>query len=180
MENYTSKQAAAYFQVTGETIRQWALEYQGYLSVEANPGKNRMRQFTVDDMKVLSYVATSLASGLNHREIHVGLKNDQHLKIEVLPLEEVKALVLNERENELVLQLQLLTARLEQAEQARDNALAQLGEKQRLEQDNIRLQTRLEMKDEQLQATQRQLEQAQEQIRQLSEKIGELRGKYQD
>lgn len=73
MAEYSSKDLAQRFGVTNETIRSWSIEFKAYLSSGANPGDNRHRRFTFEDLEVLTLVAEMRASHHTFEDIHASL-----------------------------------------------------------------------------------------------------------
>lgn len=72
---WNANQAANLFKVQRETIRQYCLEFTSHLSPQANPGKNRTRAFTEDDMEVFALVVEMKAQGKLYSDIHAALAN---------------------------------------------------------------------------------------------------------
>lgn len=160
---YSIRHACTLFKVSSETIRTWAEEFGNYLSVSANPGAGRHRQFTDDDMAVLSLVSDMKRENMTFADIHTSLKSGQRGNAPVLHASEVQALVVGERETQLVAQIHKLEEMIIKLEQERDALLP-------IRDENIRLKVRLE-ENEKL-AT--QLQAAQDEIKQLYRQIGSL------
>jgi len=72
---YSTGAVGKFFDVSRETIRQWAIEYGDYLSPGANPAKGAYRQFTEDDMTVFAYIVQSKQFGLSPDDIAANLKS---------------------------------------------------------------------------------------------------------
>jgi DNA-binding transcriptional MerR regulator len=68
---------AKLFDVSRQTIRQWSSEFKHYLSPRANPGKNRVRAYSEDDLPIFSLVAQMKNIGHTYEDIHVALANGQ-------------------------------------------------------------------------------------------------------
>jgi DNA-binding transcriptional MerR regulator len=133
------------------------------MSVSANPGTGRHRQFTEDDMAVLSLVAQMKRDNMIFADIHASLESGQRGNPPLLPVSEVEALVVEERETQLVAQIHKLEEIVVQLEQERDNLLP-------IRDENIRLKVRLEESEK----VAVQLQTAQEEIKQLYRQIGTL------
>ena len=89
---YSSRQTATIFGVALETIRNWADEFQDYLSPTATPGRGKHRMYTLDDLSVFSLVDDLKKQGMTYIDIHVSLKNGQRGQPPALPPEEIQAL----------------------------------------------------------------------------------------
>src|SRR5215207_3277821 len=133
--DYKSSHVQKLFNVSPETVRNWSEEFGQYLSVTATPGGGRHRLFTQDDMEVFALVAELKEKGLTYTDIHAALQNNQRGEIPQMLVSQVQELQLALQYD----QAQEMVARLEGE---RDAALAKW---QSLHDDNIRLQTRLEM-----------------------------------
>jgi len=173
---YSTRHVCTLFQVSSETVRTWAEEFKDYLSVHANPGTGRHRQFTEEDMTVLSLVSQMKRDNMTFADVHVSLKSGQRGNSPVLPASEVQALVVGEREAQLSSQIQKLQEIIVQLEQERDTLLP-------IREENIRLKARLEMGEEsahkRIQELVTQLEKAQEEIKQLNREIGKLEARME-
>ena len=168
---YATRHVCTLFNVSPETVRTWAEEFAEYLSRSANPGGGRHRQFTEDDMRVLALVSEMKRDNMMYADIHATLKTGQRGAPPPLPASEVQALVVSERETQILAQVQKLQERIAELQQERDTLLPYKDE-------NIRLKERLEVTE---MTTQRritelasQLEKAQEEIKKLNREIGRL------
>jgi DNA-binding transcriptional MerR regulator len=63
--------------VSETMIRKWASEFAGDLSQEANPGKGQPRQFSDEDMNVLTTIAHQRRVNVSYDDIHKTLGNDR-------------------------------------------------------------------------------------------------------
>lgn len=114
---YTALQAATTFKIARETIRKWCLEFDRYLSPGANPGKNRDRYFSDDDMRVLSLVSEMKAAGRTYADIHVALGAGQRGEIpELLPVPST-----SERNRLLLMEKEIQDLRTALTEAVEDN-----------------------------------------------------------
>lgn len=176
--DYKSTHVQRLFNVSPETVRNWADEFKDHLSVTASPGSGRHRLFTHEDMEVFALVAELKDKGLTYNDIHASLQNGQRGDVPQMLVSQVQDLQLALQ----VDQAQELVARLEGE---RDVAIAKM---QTLHDENIRLQTRLEMTEEltgkrvedvqKLNETlQRELEKTRDEVKQLTSELGYLRGK---
>ena len=176
--DYKSSHVQRLFSVSPETVRNWSEEFAEYLSVTATPGTGRHRIFTHEDMEVFALIAELKEKGLTYTDIHAALKNNQRGEIPPMLVNQVQELQLAlqvDQAQELVVRLQ----------SERDAALAR---QQALHDENIRLQTRLELFEEingkrledsqnQIEGLQKALERARDEVKQLTSELGYLRGK---
>ena len=134
---YTSTHAATIFNVSNETIRNWAEQFSRYLSFTANPGKGRTRNFTVEDMEILSLIAEMKNKGSTFEDIHVALGVGQRGDAPELLVDDVKAMLNGEQERRLVLEVEYLKRSLQ-------DALIRAQDAERVKEENIRLKAQLE------------------------------------
>lgn len=145
---YTTTKVCDLFNVSRETIRNWSAEFSAYLSAGANPGPDRTRYYSDDDLKVMALIAQMKRQGMVYADIHLSLRAGQRGEIP----QEAQALAATERGrlNQLQRHVGDLEAALTQT----------LEEKQKMA-GQIEL-----LKD--------QLEAAQQEIKQLNREIGRL------
>lgn len=174
---YTSRHAVILYKVTAETIRSWTEEFSPYLSPTANPGKGRHRIFTEEDMQVFSYIHERKQQGAVFEQIHAELMNGSRGNIPALPPEEVQALVSDQQEKRLALQVENLQLVLERQKQQLDNALVRAAEAEELKTKFIQIQTELDIikrvDSARIEALNQELEKAREEIKQLSRELGD-------
>jgi DNA-binding transcriptional MerR regulator len=84
MSKYQSKHIQALFNISGETVRTWATEFERYLSPSANPEKGRTRRFTESDMQVFSTINRMREEGAHFEDIHAALGTGYRDEIELL------------------------------------------------------------------------------------------------
>lgn len=89
----TARHAADLFNISRETVRQYAQEFATYFSPGANPGGGRARLFTEDDVKVLALITDMKAHGFRYEDIHLALHNGQRGEVpeqirKVIPMEQ--------------------------------------------------------------------------------------------
>ncbi|CAG1015066.1 hypothetical protein ANRL4_05389 [Anaerolineae bacterium] len=161
---YTTKEVAALYGVTIETARAWSEEFATYLSPTANPGHKKTRQFTVEDMTVFDLIATMKREGKVFEDIHTALAANQRGQPPALGSEDMRAIILNESEKRLVLEIEFLRQTLTQVEAEREALRTKAARADELERENIRLNAENEFLRERL-----KLE------REIGEKEGELR-----
>jgi DNA-binding transcriptional MerR regulator len=78
---YTTEELATTFHTTPETIRQWAIQFKDHLKPTANPGQNRARQFTDDDMRTMTLIAELKARKLRPDEIKQAILSGEFREI---------------------------------------------------------------------------------------------------
>lgn len=182
---YSTRHICQLFTISPETVRAWSEEFQEYLSESARPGVGRHRQFDDDDMRVLSLITQMKSeNSATFADIHEALKAGKRGRSPSLPASEVEALVLSERESQLVFQLQKQQDIIDDLERERTALLPVRDE-------NIRLTERLRGREEQLtqlmtQSEKRvtelvtELKMAQEEIKKLNREIGRLESHVDD
>lgn len=174
MKSYTAQQIATMYQISDETVRKYAIEFADYLSPTANPGDARMRFFTEDDIRVLSYVVDRKKVGAVFADIHIELRNGQRGDPPALEPEEINALTLDTDRRRLELQVELLTGEL----QVSRRELERLKE---IEKQALKNEAKLELLQQQLGKTEEKYEherrELQVRINELEREIGRLEGK---
>jgi len=170
---YRSKDAAALYNVTPQTIGAWAKEFAEYLSSNANPGHKKQRLFTKEDMTVFSLVSDMQDNGLAFADMHATLKTGNRGEPPTIEPTEMQVIVANEHENRLTIENERLTRALVDAQQALKKAETELASLREVEDRNIKLETQLEgaltVKGE----LQNQIAQLQAKIERLALKTGE-------
>lgn len=164
-DTYSSRHTATIFGVALETIRNWADEFQHYLSPTATPGRGKHRMYTFDDLRVFALVAELKQMGHTYADIHSSLQNGQRGQPPSLPPEEIQALVVGEQERRLSLEVDYLQRNLIRAQQELEEARTALKEAMQIREDKIRLETRLE-------AEQRHILDREQQIQELKTELG--------
>lgn len=158
---YSTRHVCTLFSISPETARTWADEFERHLSPLANPGEGRHRQFDESDMRVFSLISEMKASGLTFADVHNSLDAGQRGNAPILAASEVQALVVSERETQLIAQVQKLREYVESVERERDSLLP-------IRDENIELKALLKRSDT-------QLADARKEIRDLYEEIGLLK-----
>lgn len=155
-EKYTSQEASLLYGVSVETINQWSREFAMHLSPTANPGNRQARRFTPDDLSVFDLIATLRADKANTDNIQAALAAGQRGSRPEASVQELRDLLIASQENKLAMEIQLLQRHLADLRQQHQEAVAQL-EKERqqsqvLAQENARLQAKIEVLTETLDA----------------------------
>lgn len=71
----TISEAAKIIGVGCDSVKQWATEFAEYLSLTANPGKGKERQFTESDLRVLAVIAEQFEFDGEADDIHYALNS---------------------------------------------------------------------------------------------------------
>jgi DNA-binding transcriptional MerR regulator len=171
MTEYKSGDLQQLFKVSSETIRQWAIEFEQYLSPGASPGAGKMRLFSVDDLRVFSLVSDLKNMGKTFDEIHAALKSGQRGEIPVNDSEQSIEL-------RSVRQITLLRERLTQVEGER-NQLAETvqdlrSKVGRLEGELERADAATDKSDEVIKEQRDQISGLQKQILELSKELARM------
>jgi outer membrane murein-binding lipoprotein Lpp len=125
-------------------------------------------------MRVFALVANLKNQGLTYDDIHAALANGQRGDPPTLPAEDMQALVVTDQKQQSAIQIQQLEVQIAQLKLERDEALAQI---QPTRDENIRLQTRLEITQERVKELSEQLEKAQKRIEELNREVGQRMAK---
>jgi hypothetical protein len=119
----------------------------------------------------LALVSDMKRDNMHYADIHATLRAGQRGAPPPLPASEVQALVVSERETQILAQVQKLQGRIAELQQERDALLPYKDE-------NIRLKERLEVTEtsalRRIDELSTQLEKAQEEIKKLNREIGRL------
>ncbi|MBL8118774.1 MAG: MerR family transcriptional regulator [Anaerolineae bacterium] len=141
--DYMSKDLSQRFDITTETLRQWAMEFRRHLSASANPGSGQHRRFTFADLEVLTLVNELRARNTKWEDIHASLDAGERGipsidPAALIPLESQKQLALlyetiermRGQVSDLEAKLTSANTRADRAEGAQDTLKAQLAEAQ--------------------------------------------------
>jgi len=170
---YSTRHVCTLFRVSPETARTWAEEFSQYLSPVANPGTGRHRQFTDEDMRVLSLVSQMKRDNLTFNDIHAALASGNRGQAPALPVEEVQALVVGERESQLIAQMSKLQQAIVDLQKERDMLLPS-------RENEIRLLALRESDQKRIAELTEQLNNAQDKIEKLNREIGRLESRMDD
>src|SRR5690606_30310363 len=157
-DTYSSRHTATIFGVSLETIRNWADEFQDYLSPLATPGHGKHRMYTFDDLRVFALVAELKQKGHTYADIHSSLQNGQRGDPPPLPPEDIQAMVTSGQERRLSLEVDVLQRHLIRTQQELEEARAALKEALQVREEKIRVEMRLEAEQRQVEDRERQIE----------------------
>ena len=171
---YSSRQTATLFGVALETVRNWADEFQNYLSPTATPGHGKHRMYSYDDLRVFSLVSDLKAQGMTYADIHGALQNGQRGQAPALPPEEVQALVVGEQERRLSLEVDYLQRSLVKVQQELEVARTELKAVEAIKEEKIRLESRLEHEQTRVQEKEGQIQELKTQLSEAQKRIEDL------
>lgn len=171
---YSSRQTATLFGVALETVRNWADEFQEYLSPTATPGHGKHRMYSYDDLRVFSLVSDLKGQGMTYSDIHGALRNGQRGQPPALPPEEVQALVVGEQERRLSLEVDYLQRSLVRVQQELEEARTALRAVEAIKEEKIRLESRLENEQTRVQEKEAQIQELKAQLAQAQQRVEDL------
>lgn len=162
--NYSSRHVQSLFDISSETVRQWATEFARHLSANANPGEGRHRQFTEDDMRVFSLISQMKSDNLTFADIQASLDSGQLGDVPDIPADELQIMLATEQGRQLAKQIEGLQSMLGQLREERDSLLP-------LRDENIRLKSDVENRDTQIGDLNTKLEKANKRIEDLNREV---------
>ncbi|HKI53501.1 MAG TPA: MerR family transcriptional regulator [Anaerolineales bacterium] len=125
---YTTEIVKVYFDISEGTVRNWSKEFADYLSPTANPGGNRPRMFTADDMAVFDLISTMKATGATYKDIQASLSNGERGTIPEATADDLKSIVPAEQDRRLLAEIDTLKIRLEEVIGERDTYRVEVAE----------------------------------------------------
>jgi len=162
---YTTSDIKTIFNIAPETVRNWAKEFERYLSVSANPQQGRTRLFTEDDLKVFDLVNSMREDSKSYDEIHATLASGERGSYPALSPEDVKALVTGETERQLSLEIMMLRRQLQ-------NANDKIVQYDSLKEENVRLQAEKDAEKRRVDELGKQLKDTQDKLEGLLREVG--------
>ena len=100
IENMKVGAVADLFDVSTETIRRWAMEFEDYLSSNANPDSGQTRIFMEEDLQVFALIAETKDRGGTYDDAHARLRAGERGIVPEEPLDkEAQKLALNQLYN---------------------------------------------------------------------------------
>ncbi len=168
---YTTKHAQIIFRVaSSQTIRNWAKEFEEYLSPTATPEKGGTRLFTKEDMEVFALISDLSSQNTSFVEIHAALKSGQRGKAPNINPDDLDGLAAGEIEMQLSTELDETRTLANKLQAELDTLKEQF---QPIKEENIRLQTQIEDKDLRINELNQQLKDAQARVEKLAEEKGD-------
>jgi DNA-binding transcriptional MerR regulator len=140
---YRTKQAAAIFGVTEQTIHVWSREFAWRLSGTATPGHKKQRSFTKEDMQVFDLISSMQKQKHTFDDIQASLKAGSIGDVPLVEPEEVQAIVSTEFETRLAFENDRLKSMLVDAQTALNKARVDLEELREVKEENTHLKARL-------------------------------------
>ncbi|MEL6524079.1 MAG: MerR family transcriptional regulator [Chloroflexota bacterium] len=151
-DTYKVGDLAELFDVSRETIRRWASEFEVFLSTNANPDTGLTRYFTVDDVEVFSLVNEVKDSGGTYDDAHLRLRNGERGSFPQKPLDR----------DEQTMVLSQMNQQLKKVTQERDQLQRRVGELEdellASKEEIARLKGRAELSDDKLPEAQKRIE----------------------
>ena len=162
---YKTRDLEILFDVTGETIRAWASEFEAYMSPTAIPTtKGQTRIFTDSDVEVFALVAQLRQLGKGFDDAHLALANGQRGDL---------AMLVNQRSELDRDHVQLALARQHLATLESD--LSKANERaSSLHDENIRLKALLDRSTSDVENAQQRVDDVQKQMMDLQREMGRL------
>ncbi len=167
---YTAQQAAILFTVADVTIRTWCDEFAQHLSPTANPGTNRKRWLTSEDMTVFALISDLKKEGKTYQDIHAALDNGERGTPPPLEPADIQTSITTDHQRQLQADISRLMQELGTTRQELENAHL---ESQTLKDRIISLETEVRL----LRETQQDAQEKQKRIEELQREIGRLEGK---
>ena len=81
---YGVSEAARLLEQEINTIKDWAFKFSDYLTAKANPGKGKVRQFTINDLRVFAYISMYWEDKPDIENIKCGLNSSEHYDNDVV------------------------------------------------------------------------------------------------
>jgi DNA-binding transcriptional MerR regulator len=175
METFTSAQIAVLFDVSSETVRAWAIEFEKYLSPDANPGGRRNRRFTEDDFKVFSLVSQMKAMGKTFPDVHVALANGERGEMPEISTEKLNTLASQDIAS-ITAQMQRLQNELQAVQNERDHLLERLEALRQIELENARLQSERDSEKRRAEIAEARVQDLTNRLIELQMEAGQARG----
>ena len=177
--SFTSKEIAHIFGYTEQTVRKWADEFGEYLSLAASPGNGRHRDFQVEDLTVLSFIAQEKDKHATYEDIHASLKTGARGDMPEISEDRLKFLAASESEKQATIEVVALQRHIADLSERLNRAEIIAAKVDQMTQENVRLQTRLEMteetvksKDGEITTLKSELKEAQRRIEELNRQLG--------
>jgi DNA-binding transcriptional MerR regulator len=172
--SFTSKEIAHIFGYTEQTVRKWADEFSEYLSGDASPGSGKHRDFQVEDLPVLSFVAEQKNKHATYEEIHASLKAGARGDMPEISEDHLRFLAASESEKQATLEVVTLQRHISDLQTRLNRAEIIATKVEQVTQDNIRLQTRLEMTEEAAQSKEEEITDLKAELKESQRRIEEL------
>jgi DNA-binding transcriptional MerR regulator len=166
---YQSKHVQKLFSISAESVRAWAIEFEKYLSPNANPGSGRHRNFTDADLSVFALVKEMKAKGNTYEDIHGSLENDQRGAVPQLATGDVRDLVLSEQGLALAFRVEELTQKVDTLEHELGEARLKL---RATEDTNVRLTERDDQHKKRIEELEQEVKASREEIKQMAKEAG--------
>jgi hypothetical protein len=168
MSRYNVFTTAAKLNLSAEIIRKWCIEFERYLSPPANPGANRTRTLSSEDVHILSLVADRRNAGISYENIHAELQSNLANLPRTDGEEELTPAVASDQFSFMLSRYEIIQSELQLAHQ-------RLEELQKYREDNIRIQAQIEMERHRAQKAEETIHSLLDERRELDREIARLR-----
>ena len=169
---FSTREVAAYFKRTEQTIRAWANEYESFLSVNANPGDGKNRSYTVEDMTVFAFVSDMKKQRQSDEVIHVSLKAGSRGEAPQISEQDLKVLTATEGEKRAAIEITALRNHIIDLQERLTEAEEKVALVERTNIEKAQLKTELGIRNADLDTARQELKQAQQRIEELSRQLG--------
>lgn len=169
---FSTRDISNYYGYAVPTVRNWAIEFEQYLSPTANPGDGKQRSFSIEDLKVISIIAEYKRNGATYEEIHAALRVGVRGPVPDITEQELKALSATEGEKRASLEVQALQRAILDLREQLNRAELKAQQVDELVKDNTRLSVLNEEVVKQRDDLQKRLDDAQRQIAELNRQMG--------
>lgn len=121
-DKYQSRHLQSMFDISSETVRNWAKEFEVYLSPSANPPKGKYRKFTEEDLRVIALIARMKDDGAIFEGIHEALQDGARAEPPAVP-DELLDIASSPAGLQMINMLQDLTRRVAELENSEQKQL---------------------------------------------------------
>jgi DNA-binding transcriptional MerR regulator len=180
--SYTTQHLAVFFGRSKATVRNWAVEFADYLSPTATPEEGKVRYFTDEDLKVFALVADYKDRDQTYEQIHLALSSGLRGTPPDLSEQEIQSLSTSERERRIALEVEALQRTIVQLRQELHQTQEKAQKVDEVNLENMRLKTRLELTQQQLEEVRKQTQQevshAHSRAQELEQRLNDAIAKY--
>jgi predicted RNase H-like nuclease (RuvC/YqgF family) len=169
---FSTREVAAYFNRTEQTIRAWANEYQVFLTVNANPGDGKNRSYSVEDMTVFALVSEMKKQRQADETIHASLRSGSRGEAPQISERDLKVLTATEGEKRAAIEISALRNHVIDLQERLAAAEARAAQVEQTNIEKAKLETELGIRNTDLEAARQELKQAQQRIEELNRQLG--------
>ena len=169
----TTKAVAVYFKRSGPTIRNWAKEFADHLSPTGSPEAGKVREFTIEDMRVFDLIAKMKDQGKTYDEIHASLKAGARGDAPDLDESALEVLQAAEGERRVALEVQALQQVIVDLRRQLDRAQETAAQVETVRLENRALETSLRHVEKDRNELKERLDKTIARVEMLSRQLGE-------